>query len=300
MAADNYPEITWITPSGNWPSFSPEGDRIVFAKFVLEKKKWQLEIVSSSGEMIMQPDTGDLDASRPDWSWNQKTIAFTGQLEKEFQQLWLIDSSGANCRRVPLKGVDGHILYPSWYKNSNSLVVQNIFRSKLKTRTRLLQVDFDQKGEAAWTPLTDISEIAAGRPSTSPDAAEVVFAGKKGDFDYSHNQIWAVKPPHSFRQINSGQGRSPNWSPDGKWILFESARNYKRSWWRLGKDYKDAPFIISASGQTPPVQIGPTTFEGLHAEWSPDQAKIVLSGSPYSGIGLIDTPPQFLPETGKI
>ena len=89
-------------------------------------------------------------------------------------------------------------------------------------------------------------------------------------------------------RINTGQGRSPWWSPDGATIAFESNRDDP-----AGVNYA----IYTMSGPTwVPAQISGSNVCGQHPKWSPDGTQIVCAmaaaGSTTCGerfcIALID------------
>jgi hypothetical protein len=67
------------------------------------------------------------------------------------------------------------------------------------------------------------------------------------------------------------QGRSPNWSPDGRWILFESER-------LTGNNYQI--FVAPAPGADvpgmEPVPLTDPEIFAQHAEWSRQQDRIVI------------------------
>lgn len=70
--ANSFPEITWLTNSGSWPSFSPDGSQIVYVDGGM------LYTVPASGgtpQPLYTPPQGQ-QATRPDWSWSP-SIAFS-------------------------------------------------------------------------------------------------------------------------------------------------------------------------------------------------------------------------------
>jgi len=81
------------------------------------------------------------------------------------------------------------------------------------------------------------------------------------------------------------QGRAPYWSPDGKYIVFESSRN---------GGY--ALFLARVGASTPPVQVTDSTYWAQHAKFFPGGAKLVFTalqqpnaaGTGPRGIGVID------------
>lgn len=284
---DQYPDVAWITDHGNWPSFSSDGTQVVYTQ-IGPNIGYRIAIVAATGGTPTVLDTGLHASSRPDWSWNPDTIAFTGQaVEGGSNRLWLIDSDGSNCRSVGMYAIEGNVLYPSWYQDQTTLVVANYFQLEEQVQVRLLKVQMGSTGTTV-SPLTSISNITAGRPSVNPSGTAVAFAGNDGPYDQQNNQIWSVVPPSDPTQVYANQGRSPNWSPDGQWIVFES--NYGSP---SPADY--AIFVIASDGSGAVGQLSDYDYSGPHPEWSRDQTKIVFGGAPRNGIGVIDTPAAYLP-----
>lgn len=80
------------------------------------------------------------------------------------------------------------------------------------------------------TPVTDRNQVLAGMPSVSADGKWLTFAGQKNEgqtYDQTRNTIWLVQSSGSgLRPLEPAheQGRTPEWTPRGDWILFESNR----------------------------------------------------------------------------
>jgi Tol biopolymer transport system component len=216
-------------------------------------------------------------ASRPDWSWSPATIAFTGQ-QGDVVTTWLIESDGKNLRQLPNSGGLTNTFYPSWSQNLRSIVGMDGGGDN-----HVVLYKFSVDGSLAPVALTKYSEVCAGRPSIAPSGSQVAFAGTKGAYNQQNNQIWTVTSPClGICQLNPLQGRSPNWSPDGQWILFESNRdnpNYQL-------------FVMPSDGSGEPVALTDPKLFVQHGEWSRQQDKIVFAAS-GKGIGVIEAPAAF-------
>ena len=239
-----YPPVRWIVPDGgDRPSFSRDGTRIVY------QKDRALYIVGSDGgePRLLLAATDDLVPSRADWSWSAETIAFGGA-SRGRSTIWLIESDGSGLRELPGMGALAHATYPSWYESLQWIVAVDSGDPRYFALWRLT-VD----GSEAPVRLTPAAGFCAGRPSVSPggELAPVALAGTRGPFNQTHNQVWTVRPPSlEPAQLDPEQGRSPNWSPDGRWVLFESNRLTRGSDGR-GGNYQifvaPAPGALAAS-----------------------------------------------------
>src|SRR5262249_24711216 len=84
------------------------------------------------------------------------------------------------------------------------------------------------------------------------------------------NSIWLLSATGEIRtaEPTPGQGRTPAWSPDGKWLTFESTRGSSISWYSI--------FIMTGDG-TSLRQITGYELDANHPGWSPDGGRLVFS-----------------------
>lgn len=272
----SYPPITSIAPSGDWPSFSEDGSQVVF----VHNNSNSLRTVASTGgaSTVIVQGGSDFQATRPDWSWNPNTIAFTAMQKTNRETtytIWQVESDGSNAQPINYNGDLVNTFYPSWYQDLQSIVAMDWGGDK-----HVVLYQFDLNSGTA-TAVTSYSDVTAGRPSVNPHGTAVAFAGTKGPYNQENNQIWSITPPATDAvQLNPDQGRSPNWSPDGKWILFESNRN--------GRHYQ--LFVMSATGGAP-VALTDGSENATHGEWSRQQDYIVFQVN-RSGIATFEVPQQ--------
>jgi Tol biopolymer transport system component len=285
-----YPPVSWIAWYGaDRPSFSRDGTRVVYQNL----GTGGLYVVDSRGGVpwLLLAATRDLQPSRPDWSWSPETIAFGGASGGR-STIWLIDSDGRNLRELPGMGRLSQSTYPSWYQDLRHVAVVDGADPEHLALWRLT-VD----GSEDPAQLTTTVDFCAGRPSVAPgDAgARVAFAGTQGSFNQASNQVWIATPPSREPvQLDPEQGRSPNWSPDGRWILFESNRGTKNDIYQL--------FVAPAPGADvpamDPVPLTAPSYLAQHAEWSRQQDRIVFEQGNGEALGVIEVPPRFRSSAG--
>lgn len=279
-----YPPVQWIAGKGaDRPSFSADGSRVVYQ----DLDSGGLYVVPSTGgaPSLLLASTPDLRPSRPDWSWSPGTIAFGGA-SGDRSAIWLIESDGSGLRECRGMGGLSRSTYPSWYQTLEWIVVVDAADPQHLALWRLT-VD----GSQPPVQLTPTDDFCAGRPSVAPGGmdAPVALAGTRGAFNQQNNQIWITRPDSAMPfQLDPAQGRSPNWSPDGSWILFESNR-------LTGNNYQI--FVAQAPGgddvRMEPVPLTDPGFMAQHAEWSRQQDRIVFERGNGQALGVIEVPPQF-------
>jgi Tol biopolymer transport system component len=280
-----YPPVNWISPDGgDRPSFSRDGSEVVY------QIRRDLLITGAKGggkPRMLLSGSDTLIPSRADWSWSPTTIAFGGKRGKS-STIWLIECDGTNLRELPNHGDLRHSTYPSWYEDLQSIVVIDSGDPKFRALWRLT-VD----GSAAPVQLTSMEDFCAGRPTAAPGGSDapVAFAGTRGPYNENFNQIWTVQPPSlEAAQLDPQQGRSPNWSPDGKWILYESNR-------LTGVDGNYQLFVAPAPGPgapaMEPVPLSDPEIFAQHGEWSRQQDRIVFERGNGKALGVIEVPEEF-------
>lgn len=286
----DYPQVNWIAPQGgDRPSFSRDGTRIVFQQ---TQNDSPLYIVDANGgdPTPLFAGTGDMLPSRADWSWSRETIAFgyartTGPY---YSTIWLIESDGSNPRELPNMGGLSRSTYPSWYEDLQSIVAVDA-----AVPSHLALWRFTVDGSQGPVQLTPTDGFCAGRPSAGPggEYAPVAFAGTVGPFNQDSNQIWTVNPPSlKVAQLNPEQGRSPNWSPDGRWILYESNRLTGTNVYQLFIAQAPQGAVVA---EMEPYPLTDPAYTAQHAEWSRQQDRIVFERGNAENLGVIEVPAQF-------
>lgn len=273
--------ITWLTQSGSWPSFSPDGTQIVY---VNGNSLYTVPTAGGPPALLYTPPQGQ-QATRPDWSWSP-TIAFSLGSGNQ-QTIFTINPDGSNLQPFPNQGNLASSFYPSWYQDLQSIVVLETTNPNFPTLFQIFAA-----GGSQPVLLTPSSGFSAGRPSVNPAGTAIALAGTVGSFNQQNNQIWIVQPPSTQPvQLDPEQGRSPNWSPDGTWILFESNRgtgpNGNYQLW-----VAKAPTAFGPAVE--PQAITPSNVFASHGEWSRQQNLICFDNAGNGeGIGIMQVPGQF-------
>jgi Tol biopolymer transport system component len=226
--------------------------------------------------------TTGISATRPDWSWNANiAFAVNGEVIYTIHP----DGTGAAPYYQGDLPLPSGMIYPSWDRDGESLIAVRYYQEGGAQQAELYRLRL-----LTYERLTTSPHPVAGRPSVSPDGRKIAFAGNEGAFNQQNNQIWIVEPPDAPFRLEPGdpvlhQGRSPNWSPDGTQIVFESTRPSQGT-----TDIRPLTiWVIDSDGQNPRQLTDNTGFMTSHPEWSRQQTRIVLNGPGNGrGIGIID------------
>lgn len=259
-----------------WPAFSPDGKTILFSR-TTDGKHWSMWKVPAAGGSEQPFAELPVSATRPAWSAKNNLIAFTGTTEDRRDGIWTVNPDGSGAKEIAAKDLP-HLFYPSWDADGKSVVAVS-FQPQALFRVEIAS------GKTA--PLTDQKDILPGMPCVSPDGTAIVFAGQKNTgqpYDQNANTLWLLDKTGTHQlEAQPHQGRAPVWSPNGKWIFFESNR--------ASPDGRYAVFAVRRDG-TGLVQITDYARNANHPVLSEDQRHIVVTVGTGAGVhvAVLDLP----------
>lgn len=219
-------------------------------------------------------------SDRPDWSW------LTGEVAFNFgPDIWVgvVDSGGGNFRSLGAQ--TARMNYPTWFPNAQALAVENDApipgttyplpnTTTINSSTGVI-IKGDLEGAALW----------GGMPSVNPVNPNLIaFAGQPvtqaPQYNQDFNTIWVMDtssgaapvPLEKGARTDSYdprfQGRAPWWSPDGKWVVFESNRP-PQPLAEVGAGLY-AIFLYEYGSSNPAIQITGIAYNCNHAKWFPN------------------------------
>ncbi|MCI0519204.1 MAG: zinc-ribbon domain-containing protein [Chloroflexi bacterium] len=189
------------------PSFSPDGQSIVFA---LEKGEhhqiYEIDLAGNQRQLTDLPFGAYAPAISPDNRW----IVFTAN-DGGRQTLWLVDRDGGNSRLL-LRSESGDVFDPTWSPDGKRI----LFASNQAGSAQLFSIGLDGSDQRQITEI----EGLRGRSDWSPDGSTIAtYAGEAW-----RREIILIDPLSGevAAITQGGNNLAPNYSPDGGWMVFTS------------------------------------------------------------------------------
>jgi Tol biopolymer transport system component len=280
-----------------WPRWSPDGKTILFSRCDISgcgggavTGVWKLFTVPSRGGQATEfLEIDGVSATRSNWLWNAdpsitRPIVFTGVHSSDggISGIYVVGTDGKAPTRLPTAASipDG---YPSWFPDGSAVTVEGQAGGSSGPFIDLVGVP---DGTLLQTE-TSTDQIWTGQSAIARDGTGLAFAGQAplsgSQYDDNHNQIWIQNliPPHTnpahfdtgLHQLDPLQGRTPDWSPNDRFLTFESTRNC------LNGNYA---IFIEAVSAGEAVQVTDCRLNANHAVWSPDGRRFAFSAEFFS------------------
>jgi TolB protein len=189
-------------------------------------------------------------------------IAFTCQLHKyqSTEQICIINADGSGWKQLTQEDGFRHY-YPSISPEGTS-VVYSAFRE-----TNVYEI-YEVTLNGITVRLTDRLGVLTA-PEISPDGRLITFMRWTEDSD--QYQVWVMdRDGGNPRQVVSGSGWDPTWSPDGTRLLFASDRSGQNQLWVVNLDGTGLKQITSL-----------LVMRG-RSDWSPADQIVTYSGEPWN------------------
>jgi tricorn protease len=258
-------------PRGGWCSFSPDGARMAYNRVFREFRTWKryrggqaddvwiYDFATKASTNLTDNPAQDV---FPMWS-GDKIYFLSDRDENKRMNLYVCDLGTHETRKLT-DFVDFDIKFPSL--GDNAIVFENggwIYRFDLASgQTQKLTISIDEDFALGRGGLRDVAKEVTNY-EIAPDGARALF-GARGD-------VFTVPVKYgNTRNLTNTPGvheRDSKWSPDGKWIAFDSDASGETELW-----------IVAQDGSSPPKQItkGGDTYK-YAIEWSPDSKKLLWS-----------------------
>jgi Tol biopolymer transport system component/DNA-binding winged helix-turn-helix (wHTH) protein len=231
------------------PAFSPDGATVAFARGAMGAFLSDLFVVQVAGGQPLRLTTRN-SGGDPAWTQDGSEIVFASP-STGIRSLWRISASGGAPQRV---AGPGDAYEPSISRRGNQLAYQ--VSKQLDTGWRL---DLKDERHILAPPVRLLSGRGfVRRPRYSPDGKKIAFDSDR----MGHSDIWMCDSDGTnCSQLTAlhGQTDTARWSPNGRYISFES----------IAQDYYQVGVVEVPEG-TPRIL---ATFPGVNngaPNWSRD------------------------------
>ncbi len=268
-----------ILPTGGLSSYSPDGNKFAFNRISRERRTWKRYKGGMAQDIWVYDFKANDTEKVTEWigsdnfpMWQGETIYYTSD-ESGRLQIWAYDT-GTKERRQITTHDEYDVKSPS--QGPGAIVYENggwLYVLDLKTeQTRKVTVSL--RSDNVLTRATHKSVgNRVGAADIAPDANRVAF-GARGD-------IFTVPAEKgNVRNLTATPGireRSPDWSPNGKFVAYLSDETGEYEVWVRTADGKEAARQLTKGSKTYKMGV----------DWSPDNKHLVVNDAAMN-LWLID------------
>lgn len=206
------------------PAWSPDGRWIVFVSDRTDNN--ELYIIDAYGRRERRLTNHNDADYMPAWSPDGRQIAFVSGRDEDME-IYLLDVLTDDLRRLTDNARNDYA--PAWFTRDGRMLLAYTFAADGHTEVRALDLATGQD------TLLIGSEQLRYTPAFSPDSTHVAFPSRRTAYNELYIMLLADVAPNRFTpdgadlpvtpltfQMNIN---GPAWSPDGRWIAFESPAN---------------------------------------------------------------------------
>ena len=258
------PQLTTGASSATW---SPDGSELIYS---MQGSLWRQKVGSREARQLT---SGPGYAYQPDWSPDGRHVAFARYVDDAIQ-LQLLDLSSGDTR--PLLADGAVNVEPSWSPDGRSLAfVSSAFEGRWHIFIASLKPDatLDIVVRVTEDRLSPLPRYYYGAydqylsPTWSSDGRELILVSNRGHI-WGSGGFWrtAARPgaePRELRFEETTWKARPDWSPDGKRVVYSSYLG--RQWHQL--------WLMTADGGDP-FQLTYGEGDATAPRWSPDGRRI--------------------------
>jgi len=251
----------------SYPAFSPDGKTLAFIRSssLATTDIYLMPLAGGKPLRLTSDNTSILGLS---WTGDSREIVFASRRGSSIYNLWRLPITGGAPVRLPEVGQ--RAISPTISRQGNRLAY-----TQTVDDSNIWRIELDATGRGrAVVPLIS-STLSDDGPDYSPDGSKIVFASNRtGDFG-----IWLCDKDgmNPVQLVNRGPSLTgtPHWSPDGRWIAYDSRSS------EPGREGYADIYVVSAAGG-PPRRLTAEAAENVAPSWARD-GRWIYFGSTRSG-----------------
>jgi len=250
-----------------YPAFSPDGKWLAFVR-ATSLATTDLYLLPLSGGELRRLTWDNLTIQGVAWTADSREIVFASQRGGGARGLWRIATTGGTPERASAIGQD--VFGPAISPRGDRLAYTQTLNDSDIWR---IELNAAQKGKSPVKLIA--SSLHDSAPDYSPDGRKIVFASTRS----GGRGLWVCDSDGARPRLLIDRGPyvtgTPRWSPDGRWIAFDSRSN--------DPDTAGNPdiHVISSEGG-PPRRLTTDPAEDVAPSWSRD-GRWVYFGSTRGG-----------------
>jgi TolB protein len=240
--------LTQSQADDNYPSASPDGSWIVFESTRDGSKAvWRMRADGTGVERLT--DLGR-ECTAPSWDGGGSSILYNCP-QSGREQLFILELNTRRERR--LTNSFWPSILPAVPPDGSAIAF-----SRNKLGWDVYRMNPDGSGVTALT-----SKGGNCRPDWSPDGKRIAFVSDVAD---GKGDVWTMDANGGDKvRVTTGDDSydyNPAWSPDGRWIVYETTKGSKNGPWSLA--------VIPAGGGTPAL-LTPAGADDRYPDWAPEK-----------------------------
>ena len=196
-----------------YPSFSPDGSKIVFSSY--RDGNAEIYVMDVDGSNIVRLTNNSAYDLGPVFSPDGSKIAFFSDRNGDYD-IFVMNADGSS--QIALTNYADWDMYPKWSPDGTKIVFCSTYGSSDRN-IHIMNAD----GTNVFTVTSDTDYDA--RPAFSPDGKSIVFVSNRGNADFYDNDVYTIDVDGDNPiQLTTGTHRDdlPLWSVDGSKIAYES------------------------------------------------------------------------------